>query len=324
MPEGKQKELEKDIQRFEDEGGFVPDASLGNARINGPETTLVQMEEGHYLTGNHNLKEVYERVKDKLGRPLVYTSYVADLNGVVGIEGVGGPPKEIKNDFDWECFQEHQSQADIIITATGHMNRVEKLGGKAQNVLSQFDKGQPFEKFGDWRLEHGYKRRNPDVAVVSRSLDFNFPDALTQGERRVFIFTTHEMENSEKARNFRERDAIVVGAGEEEVDGKVMIERLGEEGYGLIMHTTTPKILEGLPLDRFYVAQVQREILGDPNKFITIPINQNTPEEVNLSGTRFKLTESFVHEGAKAKDDKIITQRFLVYDSGPFQEALNS
>ncbi|MBI2066184.1 dihydrofolate reductase family protein [Candidatus Woesebacteria bacterium] len=303
----------------EDEHGFVPDISLGDARI---------MEEDHYLTGNHNLKEVNERVKDKLGRPLVVANYVADRNGVIAIEGVDGPPKEIQNDVDWEHYQELQAQADIIITAAGYLNRVKKLGDKAQNILNQFDKGGPFEKHGDWRLEHGYKRRNPDVAVVSRSLDFDFPDALTRGGRRVFIFTIYEMENSEKARNFRERGATVVGVGKEGVDGKIMIERLGKEGYEVVKMTTGPRVLkillEAKVLDRLYVTQVQREIPGDPEKFITIPINENTLEEVDLSGTRFKLTDSLVHEGAKAKDGRIITQKFLVYDSEQFLEALNS
>ena len=310
MPEGKKRELERDI---------------GNARINGPETTLEQMEEGHYLTGNHNLREVYERVKDKLRRPLVYTSYVTDLNGVVGIKGVGGVPLPIRSSEEWEHILRWKlSQADIIITATGHMNRVEELGEKAQNVFNSFDKGQPLEKHGEWRLEQGYERRNPDVAVVSRSLDFDFPPFLTQNGRKIFIFTTHKMENSPKARAFGKRGAVVIGAGDTEVDGKIMIERLGQGGFGLVMHTTTPKILEGLPLDRLYVTQAQREIPGNPETFITIPINQNMPEEVVLYGAEFKLTDSYVHEGAKAADGELISLKFMTWDSKQLIEALNS
>ena len=328
MPEGKQRELERDIQRFEDEGGFVPDASLGNARINGPETTLEQMEEDHYLSGNHNLKEVYERVKKRLKRPLVIANYVTDKNGVIAIEGVDGPPPEIKNDFDWARFQELQAQADIIITATGYLNRFKQQGEKAQNVLNQFDEGQTFGHLGDWRLKHGYLQRNPDVAVTSRSLDFDFPDILAREGRRIFIFTTDQMADSEKARDFRKRGAIVIGAGQEGVDGKIMIERLGKEGYEVVKMATGPGILkillEAKVLDRLYLTQVQREIPGDPEKFITIPINQNSANVVDLSGMRFKLKESFVHEGAKAKDGGIITQKFMVYESEGFLEALTS
>ncbi len=182
-------------ERLENEGG-PPTTNPGDVRIETmTEEVLLENTEGLYLLESHDLKLV--RKKMGLKRPLFVANYVTDEDGVIAVEGAGGPPKEIKNDEDWGRFQELQAQADIIITGADYLNRFAKHGEKAQNILSQFDKGAKYERLGDWRLAHGYKSRNPDVAVTSRSLEFDFPSSLLGDGRKLLVFTTYEMATSQ-------------------------------------------------------------------------------------------------------------------------------
>lgn len=304
-------------QNLENEGG-PPTTDPGDDRIKAmTEEVLLEKTDGLYLLESHDLKLI--RKKMGLKRPLFVANYVTDEDGVIAVEGAGGPPPEIKNDEDWGRFQELQAQADIIITGADYLNRFAKHGEKAQNILSQFDKGANYENLGDWRLAHGYKRRNPDVAVTSRSLDFDFPASILGDGRKLFVFTTHEMATSEKAEILRQKGAIIVGAGDKGVEGLLMSDRLAEEGYEIAKMTTGPRVLGILTragiLDRFYATQVQRKIPGDPDKFLKVPINKDTGEETKIDGFGFKLLiPVYRQEGAKAKDGQTITQKFLVYE----------
>ena len=287
-----------------------------------PEKQKVQFE-GLYLRGNHKLKEVYRKVESELQRPLVAANFVTDRKGTIALEDANGPPPQIKNDFDWkEGFQPIQAQADIIITGKDYLKRFKEKGEEVQNVLNQFDKGQPFEELGDWRLKNGYETRNPDVAIVSRSLDFDLPDVITQSGRKVFVFTTYAMEDSEKARVLEEKGAEVIGAGDKGVDGAGMIEKLGEvkdergeRKYQVIKMTTGPRVLDillaGNVLDRLYITQVQTEIKGRPENLITVPGGRGEGSQPE----GFRLIEKYVHEGAAAEDGQAITQHFLVFEN---------
>lgn len=285
--------------------------------------------EGLYWRGENDLKEIYRKTYAKLGRPLVIANYISDKNGVIAykeeyIEKMNlttGPPETIKNTPDWKRFQELQAQADIIITGTGYLNRVKKLGDKAQNVLNQFDKGAKYEALGDKRLAKGYKSRNPDIAVTSRSLDFEIPEGLITENRRFFVFTTHDMENSEKAESLRNTGAIVVGCGEKGVDGKSMIKRLGEEGYEIVKMTTGPSVLQilidGNVLDRLYVTEVQTEIQADSENLVTIPASTNTVPD------GFTITQSYLQEGVITDAGTVVNQLFKVYEHKDLAAALS-
>ena len=304
-------------ERLENEGG-PPSTLKGDVRIETmTEEVLLENTEGLYLLESHDLKLV--RKKMGLKRPLFVANYVTDEDGVIADGKKGGPPKKIKTDEDWGRFQELQAQAGIIITGADYLNRFAKDGEKAQHILSQFDKGAKYEHLGDWRLAHGYKRRNPDVAVVSRSLDFDFPASLLDDGRKLFVFTTYEMATSEKTEVFRKKGANVVGAGEKGVDGQLLSDTLTEEGYEVAKMTTGPRVLDILTkagiLDRLYTTRVQTKISGDATKFIKIPINKDTGNETVLDGVRFKIMiPVYRQDNVTAKDGSIVSQKFIVYE----------
>ena len=127
----------------------------------------------------------------ELGRSIVLTNYLSDQNGVIAKQGKEGNfqvPAEIKNDSDWRLFQELMAQADVIVSGGSYFRRMAKNG--AQEILYSLEAGNAFETLGQWRLDHGYQKRSPDVAIVTRRLDFALPEELLRINREITVFTT--------------------------------------------------------------------------------------------------------------------------------------
>lgn len=251
---------------------------------------------------------------NELGRSVVLTDYLTDQNGVVAKADKNGKfqvPKEIKNSADWGRFQELMAQADVIISSGSYFKRLET----SQDVLYQFEPGNAFEMLGQWRLNAGYPRRSPDVAILSRQLDFELPDQLLKSNRKITIFTTEAMANSEKAKTFKGSGTSVIRSGEENVDGRRMIDSLNELGYGVIMMVSGPQVLNLLLtsecLDLLYVSEAQVKIpVDDAPQVQTILLGGKKISE--LKG--FDLAHQYVQENVVTETGSHISQSFLRYD----------
>ena len=260
-----------------------------------------------------------QRLLDKaaeLGRSLVLTDYLTDKNGVVAKADENGQfkvPAEIKNSSDWGRFQELMAQADVIISSGAYFQRLVT----SQDVLYPFEPGKGFEKLGQWRLDAGYEKRSPDVAIVTRQLDFEIPEELRRSGRRIAIFTTDSMANSDKAKAISNGDTIVIGSGEAGVDGGRMIATLANEmGYRVIMMVSGPQILDLLlaakRLDLLYVTEAQMEIpFDDPDTVQTILLEGNKISERK----EFQLAHQFIQEKVITENGAHISQSFLRYDT---------
>jgi len=274
-----------------------------------PEEKSVQLE-GLYL--RHNLQELAR----KLGRPVVIATYITDLNDVIAVKDLRGAPEKLKNPSDWRLFQELITQADVIITGTGYMSDFAKKGESGQNVLTQFDKGGTFEDLGDWREQNKLKRK-PDIAVVSRSLDFEIPEGIITEGREVFVFTTYDMTSSDKAQKLKDAGATVIGAGNEGVDGAVMVKHLGQVGYKVIKLTTGPRVLKILMdakvLDRLYITRVNRKITDDLSSAITVLEGKRVDDLTSEEGG-FNRTERYTNDKVTTNDGHTTSQEFLVYN----------
>ena len=261
-----------------------------------------------------------ERLVDiaaEIGRSVVLTDYLADQNGVVAKAAKDGHfeiPTELKNASDWSRYQELMAQADVIISSGSYFKRLRTNG--AQNILFQFEPGQAFEHLGQWRLDAGFEKRSPDVAIVSRHLDFKLPEELRNSGRRIVIFTTDSMANSDKAGALRHADTSILGSGEAGVDGGRMIATLAREmSYRVIMMVSGPNVLELLLaakcLDLFYVTEAQ----------LKIPFDDPTTVQTILSGGKkvserkdFHLAHQYIQENVVTEDGSLISQSFLRYD----------
>jgi len=252
-----------------------------------------------------------------LGRSLVLTDYLTDKNGVVAKakkERQFQIPAELKNASDWGRYQELMAQADVTISGGAYYKRLATTG--AQDILYQFEPGRPFEKLGEWRLAAGYQKRSPDLAIISRDLDFKLPQELISSGRRIVIFTTDSVANSEQARALQNANTTILGSGESGVEGGRMIDTLAQGmGYRVIMMVSGPQVLELLldakRLDLLYVTQAQVEIpFDDPATVQTVLAGGRNIDELH----EFRLAHQFMQEDVVTEAGSRISQSFFRYD----------
>lgn len=217
--------------------------------------------QGLYL--NQNLRALAEGSS----APFVYSNYVVSLDGRIAVPHPTRPgmvvPEATANPRDWRLFQELAVQADLLIT-TGRYLR-DYADGRAQEILQVYN-DPAFADLQSWRVDNGLSPQ-PDLAVVSGSLDFPIPPALTEGKRNVIIITTDQA-NPDRVRELEEQTGKVIPAGGERVDGGQLVAALYGLGYHLIYSTAGPKILHMLlsagKLDRLYLTHAGRVLGGSP------------------------------------------------------------
>lgn len=208
---------------------------------------------------NHDLRQ-FSRSSN---RTYIFSNYVVSLDGRIAIAHPTRSglivPKAIANDRDWRLFQELAAQSDIILSTGRYLRDVGD--GRAQDLLQIDD-----PKFADlrrWREKQGLPLY-PDIAIISRSLDFPIPKMLTKGGRKVLIFTNGHPDPLRVA-ELEDQAGQVVIAGEEEVKGDQMAAHLTRMGYQVAFAASGPKVLHMLlasgVLDRLYLTQTSR-ILG--------------------------------------------------------------
>lgn len=216
---------------------------------------------GHNLRGQAAAKE----------QPFVYSNYVASLDGRIAIPRTDSSglavPSQVANPRDWRLFQELAVQADVIISSGRYLR--DYAEGQAQEILQVYDDPR-FADLRQWRLDRGLPPQ-PDIAVVSASLEFPVPPALVAEGRRVVV-VTHGRANRERVRQLERVAGTVVMAGESAVRGSAMIEALTGLGYQLIYMATGPQVhhllLGDRVLDRLYLTLANR-LLG-ATRFSTI------------------------------------------------------
>lgn len=255
----------------------------------------------------------------EVGRSLVLTNYVTDQNGVIAKAGKQKRfeiPGALKNASDWDRYQELMAQSDVIISSGDYFKRLKT----SQDILYQFEPGHAFEALGQWRLDTGYEKRSPDVAIVTRQFDFDLPVELRRSGRRIVIFTTDAMANSDKAKALRSADTLIVGCGEAGVDGGRMVAVLSEDmDYRVILMASGPNVLNLLldanRLDLFYVTEAHVEIpFDDPADVQTVLPGGKKMSELH----EFHLAHQFIQEDVATESGTRISQSFLRYDANAF------
>ena len=299
--------------------------------IERPKIESVQVKQVLPDGGTEALKGLYLKspllpeIADNLGRMIVAADYVTDKNGVIAAKKSGRfmPPPEITNPYDWRLLQEIAAQSNAIISSGKYLNGFAK-GQVTQNIFTQFEPGGGFGELGEWRLKNGYSSRNPDIVIPSRSLAFALPKEILNQERKIIIFTTHQMADSQEADALRNagknvRVEIAGDIKDEGVDGKKMIEHLDNLEYRFILMATGPSVfkvlLDSQVLDRIYITEVQREVLFDTPSEVTGVLKDGGKVE-EIKG--FNLTGKYIQEGVITDDGKSTTQHFLIYDSDKF------
>jgi riboflavin biosynthesis pyrimidine reductase len=265
------------------------------------------------------------KMSKTIGKSVVFADFLTDKNGIVAKADKPAHfqvPLELKNSSDWGLFQELMAQADVIISAGTYFKRLATPGATVQDILYQLEPGNEFEKLGQWRLNTGYKKRSPDLAVVSQHLDFEIPEGLLRNGRKITVFTTKAMATSEKARALNNAGALIRGSGEAGVDGQSMIATLANGmGYRVMMMASGPSVLELLLsakcLDLLYVTQAQKEIpFDDP---IMVKTMLSAGKQIGELKD-FGLAHQFVQDNVVTEDGSLISQLYLRYDRKDIRE----
>ena len=227
-------------------------------------TQLFPAHESRPLEGLYLAHDLRKLATEKL---FVYANFVASLDGRIAIpdpvKGGMKVPLNVANARDWRLFQELAIQADLIIS-TGRYLR-DYAAGKAQEILRVYDDPR-FADLVAWRAEQGLSPQ-PDLVVISSTLDFPVPDALTHGGRHVIIVTDGSADAA-RIKALEAQVGKVYVAGDDRVRGDEFVRLMAELGYRLIYSAAGPKIahmlLAGGVLDRLYLTQVGRVLGATP------------------------------------------------------------
>ena len=213
--------------------------------------------QGAYLA--HDLRTLAE----KSAKPFVLANFVTSVDGRIAVpqgDGNLGVPMNVANERDWRLFQELAAQADVIISSGRYLR--DWADGEAQEIL-QIDDPR-FADLRTWREQRGLTP-HPDIAIISGSLDFPVPEVLQAGGRRLVVVTT-EGHDLVRVQAIEEAGGTVLAAGEGQVDGALLIEKMQMKGYRVIYSAAGPRIhhllLEAGVLDRLYLTFVNRLLGG--------------------------------------------------------------
>ena len=203
-------------------------------------------------------------------RAFIYTNFVSSIDGRVSVSDdsvVRGVPSALANRNDWRLYQELAAQADVVITSGRYVR--EKADGTAGPLLT-FPDDPEMADIMLWRRET-IGTRVPDVAVVSRSLDFDLDaasgiggDVVALGSASCIPSRVRELEDAGVT--------VVLGASAEGLTGMEIATGLHRAGYRTAFSAAGPALAHTLiadgALDRLFVTEVL-EILGGRN-YVTL------------------------------------------------------
>lgn len=208
--------------------------------------------EGLYL--GENLRE---------GAPLVYTNFIASLDGRIAAPDAHGRsrvPPAIANPHDWRLYMELLAQADAVFTTGRHLRAV--AAGRHADLLTLTEEHRDLI---DWRRRRTLPR-HPDCVAVSRSLDL--PAAALCGchPGRVLIITNTNAPE-ERAEALMKAGIDVLRVSAPGIDGRAIVQALRARGYGHIYSIAGPRVLytllEANVLDSLYFTFAFRALGGE-------------------------------------------------------------
>jgi riboflavin biosynthesis pyrimidine reductase len=238
--------------------------------------------------GEYELKGLYLAQESPLatgsGIPFVYSNFISSLDGRIAISEAGQSthqvPAAITNPRDWRLYQELAGQADILITSGRYFRQ--SVIEEAQDRLPV--SGHPdYRDILEWRRRHGLAAQ-PDIAILSRSLDIPLESLRAYQHRRIIVFTGRHAD-AERTAILREHGVEVIVAGADRaVDGAVLVANLAAMGYASIYAIAGPDVLHTLlgarVLNRLYLTITHQLLAG--NRFDTLTRGDNLDPALNM------------------------------------------
>ncbi|MBL4775854.1 MAG: dihydrofolate reductase family protein [Mariprofundus sp.] len=215
---------------------------------------------------------------------LIYANYIASIDGRIALRDVSSGefmlPSSLANRRDWRLYQELAAQADVMLTSARYFRQLAK--GKAQDLLP-VGTGEAYADLAEWRQKQGMKPQ-PDVVIISNSLDIPAQALAHITDRKILIFTSQQADEKQVA-HFESLDVTVIMAGQQRVEGKLLQAQLIEQGYRSAYMIAGPEVhrtlIQAGVLNRLFLTTRLNLLAGDA--FHTILNGQlDHPPELEL------------------------------------------
>jgi riboflavin biosynthesis pyrimidine reductase len=215
------------------------------------------------LTGLYLCEDLRSRVPGEGSH--VYTNFITSLDGRIALErsetGQLAVPRATANARDWRLLLELAAPADALIVSGRYLRQLAEGEAQAWPPFS----GEAPPDLVAFREERGLVR-HPALVVVTRSLEVPFTVLERLSDRRLILATVDEAD--------ARASAVLAGAGAEvlrlgagSVDGRRLVQALGERGLRLVYSIAGPAVLHTLlrarVLQRIYLTTVMRVLAGD-------------------------------------------------------------
>lgn len=237
-------------------------------------------------------------------QPFVYASFITSLDGRISLPdpatGTRKVPQATANPRDWRLFQELAASADVVVTSGRYIRDL--AAGNAQANLPVSNKPE-FADLLEWRSNHGLKPQ-PDVVIVTFSLDLPIPEALLQSNRTVYV-ATGSANNSSQIKSLEAQGVRLLETGtNNRVEGQALIEVLAREGFGNIDMIAGGQLLNTLltdnVLDRLYLTQACRLLGGSSFDTLLKGPQLDPPAD-------FKIRSLFYDNGTASNTGQLFT-----------------
>ncbi|MDQ6989016.1 MAG: dihydrofolate reductase family protein [Mariprofundaceae bacterium] len=183
----------------------------------------------------------------KAGQVFIYANYISSLDGRISLWDTQiddyAVPKDIANGRDWRLYQELAGQCDVMLTSARYFRQL--AVGKAQDLLP-VGSSPDYQDIQLWRKQQGLKAQ-PDVVVMSNSLDIPLEAVFALKERKIIVFTTAQ--SSESARRSLQDAGVEVVVAPDKVDGRFIRRMLVQRHYRSAYMIAGPKVHHTLLAD---------------------------------------------------------------------------
>lgn len=241
------------------------------------------------------------------GQVFVYANFIASLDGRISLPDADGEqsvPAALTNGRDWRLYQELAAQADIMLTSARYFRQLAK--GRAQDLLP-VGHGAEFADLVAWRRAEGLKAQ-PDVAILSRSLDVPLAALDAFRDRRILVMTGRDAPKERVAQLAASGIRVLCGEGEQ-LGGAGLRSLLVAEGYRSAYMIAGPDVHRSLHaggLDMLFLTQRHCLLGGDDVRSI-MQGRLDKPVEMQLDS---------LYLDAAALPDQAGSQTFACYAIG--------
>ena len=191
------------------------------------------------------------------GEMLIYSNFITTLDGRISVRepesGEYTVPESIANKRDWRLYQELAAQSDVMLTSARYFRQLAR--GRAQDLLP-VGAAPEYADLRVWRKEQGLKEQ-PDVMVLSNSLDIPMQALEKVQERSVTVLTSRQADRK-KVERLQSHGLTVLVAGSHAVEGHLLRQLLIRQGYRSAYMIAGPQVHRTLVaaqvLDRMFLS----------------------------------------------------------------------